>query len=238
MKENKVSHLSVYPQWGRSLVVRKLRACCPMRFFFSWMYLDKMVGFCVSQLLQCLHFSQCFINQSMSGLLGPESTFLLSTRHWPPSCIFYCQLLNTILPCLAFSSINHLLPNSREDSLVLPEKICHSLHTGCVGPAKVQQWNWCHFSGPSFPTKVSSLHPFWSSVIFDPPWESEIGLHVVCRLEVALFAALPRQSIREKEALSVPPSPSFDRLPRIPQDFLWFGISLPKKLMWFILGID
>lgn len=41
----------------------------------------------------------------------------------------------------------------------------------------------------------------------DPPWESEISLRVVCRLEVALFAALPRQSIREKEALSVPPCP-------------------------------
>lgn len=40
-----------------------------------------------------------------------------------------------------------------------------------------------------------------------PPWESEISLRVVCRLEVALFAALPRQSIREKEALSVPPCP-------------------------------
>ena len=38
-----------------------------------------------------------------------------------------------------------------------------------------------------------------------PPWESEISFRVVCRLEVALFAALPRQSIREKEALSVPP---------------------------------
>lgn len=56
----------------------------------------------------------------------------------------------------------------------------------------------------------------------DPPWESEISLRVVCRLEVALFAALPRQSIREKEALSVPPRvPSCLADPlRIPQDFL------------------
>lgn len=65
-----------------------------------------------------------------------------------------------------------------------------------------------------------------------PPWESEISLLVVCRLEVALFAALPRQSIREKEALYVPRVPSCLADPlRIPQDFPGLRISLPRRLL-------
>lgn len=77
--------------------------------------------------------------------------------------------------------------------------------------------------------KLSELHLILGSD-FHPPLEFyKIGLHVVCRLEVALFAILPAQSVREKEALSVPPSPPFDRLLRIPQDFLWFGILLSQK---------
>lgn len=67
---------------------------------------------------------------------------------------------------------------------------------------------------------VSLLRPFITDKVqlsephlilgsyFPPPLESEkIGLRVVCRLEVALFVTLPAQSIREKAALSVPPSP-------------------------------
>lgn len=71
-----------------------------------------------------------------------------------------------------------------------------------------------------------------------PPWESEIILGVVCKLEVALFAALPRQSIREKEALSVLPCPFlFGRPTENPSGLPLVGISLPR-LMGFTSSID
>lgn len=75
-----------------------------------------------------------------------------------------------ILTCLAFSFFQLFTPKFKGVlSLVLPEKICHSLHARFVGPAELRQWNWCHFRGPSCPTRVSSLHP---PSILGPIWSS------------------------------------------------------------------
>lgn len=49
-------------------------------FFFQLNVLYKMVDFHVSQLLQSLHFPQCSVNPSVSGLVVHDSTFLLSSR--------------------------------------------------------------------------------------------------------------------------------------------------------------
>lgn len=113
-----------------------------------------------------------------------------------------------ILTCLAFSFISCLLPHWREGCILFcQKKKCHSLQAGFVRPAERLQWNWFSFIRPfiSYKGKLSTPSSILSSGSVGPPWESKTSLHVVCRLEVALFTALPRQSIREKEALSVPP---------------------------------
>lgn len=69
-------------------------------------------------------------------------------------------------------------------------------------------------------------------------WNLKIKLRVVCRLEVALFAILQRRvSGRKRPCLLLRPS-CFNRLLRLPQDFFGWGFYFPKRLIWFISGID
>lgn len=90
---------------------------------------------------------------------------------------------------------------------------------------------------------VSLLRPCISHQVklSKPPlilfWNLKIGLCVVCRLEVALFATLPsRVSGRKRPYLSLHPF-CVNRLQGLPQDFGW-GFCFPKWLIWFISGID
>lgn len=119
-----------------------------------------------------------------------------------------------ITTCLVFSFINCLLPDLRELCLfVLPEKICNSCTLDFEGQraASVKLVSllrpFVYLQGWALWTPFDPWVVFWSS--FGILKKKKISLHVVCRLEVALFATLPAQSIREKEALSVPPSPPF-----------------------------
>lgn len=105
------------------------------------------------------------------------------------------------------------------------------------------QWKQFHFWGSSLPTRWrSSLNPVWSlGHILILLWnlKKKIGLCVVCRKEVALFVTLPALSIREKEALSVPPSPPFWQTAKNSSGLpLVWGLYVPKSLICFISGRD